>query len=552
MSKENELSIISLGGKGEVGSNMIVLEYQNDIIVLDTGTLFPENDCFGIDLIIPDFSYLINKQDKIRGFVFSHGHEDHIGAIPYIMDKLKAPLYGTDLTMGLIESKLNDFGLDQKADLNVIEAGKSLKLGCFEIEFCHVNHSIPGSVAMGIHTPEGLIVYTGDYKFDQTPVNNPQTDYEKLSDWGQEGVLLLLGDSTNSEREGHSLSERVVAQNLNDAFKLVQQRIIISTFSTNIHRIQHIFRAGQKAGRKVAVVGRSMLNTIEIAARTGYLKIPDGMLITINEAEKLDPDKVILLMTGSQGERGAALTRISRDEHRNLKINPGDTVFLSATPIPGNEVAVGKTMNKLFSQGAEVIYHEILDVHATGHACREELKMMINLTKPTYLVPVHGEFRHLYHHAQLGKDMGIPVENIYIVENGKRINLTAGKLELDGDVSSGKIFLENNKIMPVDSRVLDSRKKLASNGFICIIIKNKDNSYQTDTEFITRGYMDLSKKKALLHKAKSLVTDLIKKANRENIGEWPVVKREIVDTLNNYFYQKENHSPLILPELINI
>ncbi|MFW5982054.1 MAG: ribonuclease J, partial [Halanaerobiaceae bacterium] len=422
--RENKVSILSLGGKGEVGNNMIIIENKDDIIVLDAGVLFPDEDKYGIDLIIPDISYLLERKDKIRAMVISHGHEDHIGAIPYIFELINPPIYASDLTIGLIESKLEDAGLLGKAELHSIGGKKeyeTIKINSFEIEFCHVNHSIPGCVAMGIRTDTGLIVYTGDYKFDQTPLSNPQTDYEKLASWGREGVLALLGDSTNSEHAGHTLSEMVVSRALEDSFFLNNNRIIIATFSSNIERIQQIANASQKSGRKMAITGRSMANTIRIARSLKYLNFPDDLIVSIEDANKLDPEKVVLLMTGSQGEYRAALSRVARGEHRSISIMPGDTIYLSSSPIPGNEKAIGETINLLYSKGARVMYGGMLDLHASGHACQEEIKMMINLTKPKFVIPVHGEFRHLYHHAQLARKAGVPTENIIIAVNGDRI-----------------------------------------------------------------------------------------------------------------------------------
>lgn len=556
MSKKESLSIISLGGKGHIGNNMIVLENKEDIIVLDAGVLFPDEEHYGIDLIIPDITYLIKNKNKIRGIIFSHGHEDHIGAIPYILKKINPPLYGTDLTMRLIENKLIESGLQNNANLNIIGSDKKtekIKLNSFEIEFAHVNHSIPASVAMGIHSPAGLVVFTGDYKFDQTPLNNPQTDYQKLADWGKQGVLALLGDSTNSEREGHTLSERVVAENLKDSFQLVDQRIIIATFSTNITRIQQIINAGQKTGRKLAISGHSMLKTIEIAIELGYINIPPGMLITLDEAKKLNPEKIILLMTGSQGEYGAALTRMARGEHRDIEIIPGDTVYLSSSPIPGNEKAIGETINNLYSQGAKVIYDGMLDVHASGHACQEEIKMMINLTRPRYLIPVHGEFRHLYHHAQLGRQMGIPVENIFITENGKILEITGKKAKIKGEIPAGEIFIEGNQVTETGQIVLNDRKRLARNGFLDIIIPVNENSDIIEKPVLnSRGFVYNKESEDLLNDVKKEVLKILKKHKKEKTSDWQLVKKDIVTNINNYLYEKINRVPLISTLFISV
>ncbi len=555
MAKE-KLSIISLGGRGEVGNNMIILENKDDIIILDAGILFPNDDQYGIDLIIPDISYLLDKKQKIRGIILSHGHEDHIGAIPYLLEIINPPLYGSDLTLGLVENKLKDAGLLAQANLNVITANQErrrLKLNSFELEFCHVNHSIPACVAMGIHTPVGLIVYTGDYKFDQTPLNSPQTDYQQLADWGKEGVLALLGDSTNSEREGHTLSEYIVARNLEDSFRLIEERIIIATFSSNISRIQQIIKAGVKAKRKVAINGRSMFNTIEIAAKLGYIQIPPGMLISLEQAKKMDPGKVILLMTGSQGEYSASLSRMARGEHRDISIIPGDTVFLSSSPIPGNEKAIGETINLLYARGARVIYNGMLDLHASGHACQEEIKMMINLTRPKFLIPVHGEFRHLYHHAQLGRQVGIAVENIFIAQNGDRLLLTEDQAEIVEQVHSGQMYIEGNQLSDTGAVVLNDRKRLSENGFVNIIIAvNNRGDFISQPKLVSRGFVYNKESEQLLIAARELIVKTLKDLDNKKIIDYSLVKKKIIATLNKFFFEKTKRSPLILIEMLEI
>ncbi|MFW6034760.1 MAG: ribonuclease J [Halothermotrichaceae bacterium] len=552
MNTKNKLKIFSLGGRGEVGNNMIVMEYKDNILILDAGVLFPDPYKYGIDLIIPDISYLIDNKEKIKGIVFSHGHEDHIGAVPYIYHLLDVPLYGTDLTIGLIKNKLESAGLLDKARTQVISEDKTLKLEPFEINFCHVNHSIPGCVAMAISTPVGLIIYTGDYKFDQTPINNPQTDYQRLSQWGNQGVLALLGDSTNSEREGHTLSEKVVAQNIEDSFKLVKQRIIIATFSSNIDRIQHIITAGHNTGRKVAISGWSMQKTVEVASELGYLKIPEQTLITIDQANKLEPGKVILLMTGSQGEYRASLTKIARGEHRDITTLPGDTVFLSSSPIPGNEKAIGDTINMLYENGAEVLYDGMLDLHASGHACQEEIKMMINLIRPKYLIPVHGEFRHLYHHAQLGRHMGLPVENILIGQNGDIIEITPDSARLTDTLEIGQLYIESNKLSDTGDIVLKDRKRLAENGFIIIILPaTVNNNILPKPKLISRGFVFNKDSEKLLNGAKQRVIEYLDN-KKEKTRDFSLIKKDIYHDLKKYFYEMTNRSPLILTEFVKV
>jgi len=553
---ENKLSIVSLGGRGEVGNNMIILENEEDILVLDAGVLFPDENKFGIELIIPDINYLVERKKKIRGIIFSHGHEDHIGGIPYIIKLINPPLYGTDLTVGLIESNLKDVGSLDNAEIHSIGANgiyEKISLNSFEIEFCHVNHSIPGSVAMRIKTPVGFIVYTGDYKFDHTPIYNPQTDYDILSDWGKEGVLALLGDSTNSEREGHTLSERVVARTLEDSFSLTQGRVIIATFSSNIERIQHIANAAKKSGRQMAITGRSMANTIEIAARLGYIEIPDDLLISIDEAKKLSTRKVVLLMTGSQGEYRAALSRVARKEHREISIIPGDTVYLSSSPIPGNEKAIGEIINQLYSLGAEVIYDGMLDLHASGHACQEEIKLMINLTNPEYLIPVHGEFRHLYHHARLAQQVGVSVENILIALNGDLIELNEDTGKISGKIETGELYIEGNQISDTGAIVLNDRKRLSENGFVNVITAINYNGELLDSpRLISRGFVYNKESEELLEQAKKQVIKTIEKHKQKNQNDISLLKKKIYEALNKYFYEIANRSPLILVEILEI
>ena len=550
--KEKKLSIFSLGGRGEVGNNMIVFENEEDILILDAGVLFPDEDKYGIELIIPDINYLLDKKEKIRGIIFSHGHEDHIGAVPYILELINPPLFGTDLTLGLIEKKLKDAGLLDKAKLNSIGPYgnyRKIKLNTFEIEFCHVNHSIPGAVAMRIKTPVGYIVYTGDFKFDQTPLSNPQTDFEVLSDWGKEGVLALLGDSTNSEREGHSLSERVVAKTLENSFLLTRGRIIIATFSSNIDRIQQIVNATRKSGRKMVITGKSMANTIEIAANLGYIDIPPDTLISIEEAKNLKPEQIVLLMTGSQGEYRAVLSRVARGEHREIAIIPGDTVYLSSSPIPGNEKAIGETINLLYSLGARVIYGGMMDLHASGHACKEEIKLMLNLIRPKYLIPVHGEFRHLYHHAQIARQVGMSPKNILIALNGDIIVLGEKEAKIVGKINTGELYIEGNQISATGAIVLNDRKMLAENGFVNVIIALDSAGNLLDNPvLISRGFVYNKEAEKLLEEAKKLVVKTLEEEKKNR----SFLKKSIYQTLNKYFYEKTNRSPLILIEIMEI
>jgi len=543
MANKENISIISLGGKGEVGKNMIIIEDQNNILILDAGTLFPDNDLTGVDIIIPDISYLIENKEKIRAIVFSHGHEDHIGAIKYLLQYINPPLYGTDLTMALIKDRLNDLSYAKNVNINIIDENSKIKLGDFQLEFCHVNHSIPASLATLIKSKIGNIIYTGDYKFDQTPINNPQTNYQKIADWGKKGVLALLADSTNAERKGHSLSERIVKRNIEEKIKLSEQRILIATFSTNIDRIQHIIEAAHKTNRKIAFSGYSLQKTAKIAIKLGYISLPEEILIPLAEAKNIKKEKTIILMTGSQGEKRASLTKLSRGAHRELEIIPGDTVFISATPIPGNEISVADTINQLYKKGARVICNGMMDVHASGHAYQEEMKMMINLIKPRYLIPVHGEFRHLYHHAQLGKKMGIPVENIFITDNGDKLELSSDGLKIGEKVKNGNIYINNEEIID-DNNFIKERKKLAKSGVLNIIVTKEKNKY-SNLNIESKGLSNPDKN---ITEIKKLIQKVLDNRNK-NIKD---IIKEITSRIDDFFYNKYFSSPYIFINILNI
>jgi len=543
MANKENISIISLGGKGEVGKNMIIIEDQDNILILDAGTLFPDNDLTGVDIIIPDISYLIENKEKIRAIVFSHGHEDHIGAIKYLLQYINPPLYGTDLTMALIKDRLNDLSYAKNVNINIIDENSKIKLGDFQLEFCHVNHSIPASLATLIKSKIGNIIYTGDYKFDQTPINNPQTNYQKIADWGKKGVLALLADSTNAERKGHSLSERIVKRNIEEKIKLSEQRILIATFSTNIDRIQHIIEAAHKTNRKIAFSGYSLQKTAKIAIKLGYISLPEEILIPLAEAKNIKKEKTIILMTGSQGEKRASLTKLSRGAHRELEIIPGDTVFISATPIPGNEISVADTINQLYKKGARVICNGMMDVHASGHAYQEEMKMMINLIKPRYLIPVHGEFRHLYHHAQLGKKMGIPVENIFITDNGDKLELSSDGLKIGEKVKNGNIYINNEEIID-DNNFIKERKKLAKSGVLNIIVTKEKNKY-SNLNIESKGLSNPDKN---ITEIKKLIQKVLDNRNK-NIKD---IIKEITSRIDDFFYNKYFSSPYIFINILNI
>lgn len=552
--KDPQISIIALGGRGEVGANMLLIEDDQQIIVLDAGIMFPEDDHYGVDLIMPDITYLLENKAKVKAIFISHGHEDHIGAIPYLLQKLNIPIYATRLTLGLIQIKLKEFSFSSETQLIQLSAGERVQIGNFNVEFIHINHSIPDSVAMAIRTVAGLIFYTGDYKIDHTPIDGRPTDLQRLGEIGSEKVLALLGDSTNAEREGATLSESVVSGTIKETFKLVNTRIIISTFSSNIHRIQQVFHAASKTKRKVAVTGRSMINVITLASQLGYLNIPEDVLIDLRKVHNLPPDKVVLLMTGSQGEPTAALTRISRGDHRQIEILPGDTVVLSSMPIPGNERSIGQTINQLYRLGAEVLYDGMIDAHASGHACQEEMKLMLNIIKPQFLIPIHGEYRHLYHHAKLGQQVGIPKENIFIADNGVRLNLTKNRCWEAGVVPAGNVFIDGLGIGDVGNIVLRDRKLLSENGIVIIslTINRKTAKIVAGPSILSRGFVYIKESKELIEEAERLAREALRELETKGITDWSTIKKVAIEAIDNYFYQKTKRNPVILPIIMEV
>ena len=547
--KEDKISIIPLGGRREIGNNMILVEDEDGIIVLDSGILFPEVEQFGVDLIMPDISYLIENREKVKGIIISHGHEDHIGAIPYVLRELNLPIYGTRLTIGLVKIKLKEFGLLRDAGLHEINPGENFEIGNFNVEFIRITHSIPDAVAMAIKTKAGTVLYTGDYKFDHTPIDGKPSDIQRLGEIGSEGVLALLGDSTNAEREGTTLSERVVSENIENIFRLSEGRIIVSTFSSNIHRIQQVFTAAQKTGRKVGITGRSMIKVVELGSKIGYLDFDEDTLIDLRKTKSLKPHEVVLLMTGSQGEPRAALTRMSRGDHRQIEIIPGDTVLLSSMPIPGNERSIGQTINQLYSQGARVLYNGMVDAHASGHACQDEMKLMINLIKPKFLVPVHGEFRHLYHHAELAKQIGIPDDNIFITDNGTRLNMTKERAWISGSVPSGEVMIDGLGVGDVGNIVLRDRRILSENGIVIVslTIDGKTAKVLAGPDIISRGFVFIRESQELIAEAERLAMEGLRELEKKNITDWSTIKKVVIDSIDNYLYKQTRRKPFILP-----
>ncbi|ADO77142.1 ribonuclease J [Halanaerobium praevalens] len=553
--KIKDVSMTTLGGVGEIGKNMWVLEIGDEMLIIDSGVKFPENDLLGIDLVIPDFDYVIKNKDKINGIVLTHGHLDHIGALPYLLKEINAPIYGTKLTLGLLEGNLKEHRLLKDTRLKVVNSGKKYQVGSFEVEFIRVNHSIADTCALAIHTPLGPIVYASDFKFDQTPIDGQVADFHKLAELGdsEEGVLALFSDSTNVEREGYTLSEKVVGETVEEIFRGARERIIVATFASNIHRVQQIVDAAFKYNRKIAFTGRSMINNVDIARRLGYLQVPDDMIVDIRDCSDLPDSKVTLLTTGSQGEPYAALTRMARGDHYHINIKKGDTVMISASAIPGNEKFVGQTINKLYRRGANVIYEDVSGVHVSGHASQEELKLMLNLVKPKYFVPVHGEYRHLYKHADLAEKNGIPKDNIYIADVGDKINFSEDKVSKAEKIQSGDVLIDGLGIGDVGNIVLRDRKLLSEDGIIIVVVTiDKHGNILVGPDIITRGFVYIRESEELIESATKRVERALKDCEENNVTEWSVLKDTIRKSLNNYIYQKIKRNPMILPVIMEV
>lgn len=486
--KKNKLKIIPLGGLGEIGKNITVIEYKDDIVVIDCGMSFPEDEMLGIDVVIPDITYLLKNKEKIKGILLTHGHEDHIGGLPYFLEKLNVPVYATRLTLGLLENKLREHNLGNII-LNEVKAGDQINLGSFSIEFIKVTHSIPDSVAIAIHTPVGIVVHTGDFKVDFTPINENVMDLHKFAELGKKGVLVLLADSTNVERPGYTMSEKTVGDTFNDIFLKAPERIIVATFASNVHRVQQIINAAEMYNKKIVISGRSMINTINVAYELGYLKIKEGTLIDINDMNKYKDNEIVILTTGSQGEPMSALSRMAFSEHKKIKLVPEDTVIVSASTIPGNEKTISKVINKIVEIGATVIYESLADVHVSGHACQEELKLIHTLLKPKYFIPVHGEYRHLKRHAQLAEELGMPSANIFIAKNGSVIEFTKNSAEMTQCVQSGNILVDGLGVGDVGNIVLRDRKHLSEDGLIVVVVtmSKQEGKVIAGPDIISRG-----------------------------------------------------------------
>ncbi len=553
--EQGKLLIIPLGGMGEIGKNMTVIQYGKEILLIDSGLMFPEEEMLGIDIVIPDITYLIENKEYIKGILITHGHEDHIGALPYVLQQINAPLYGTKLTLGLVEGKLKETRLNKKnISMNVVKPPTTINIGSFAVDFIRVNHSIPDAVGFAIHTPVGIICHTGDFKLDQTPVNGEKADLHKFAELGSKGVLALLSDSTNAEREGYTMSEKVVGHTIEDIFKTVTGRIIVATFASNIHRIQQIFDAAYKNDRKVAVVGRSMVNVVNIALDLGYLTIPKSLLMDLDELNRLPKEKVVIITTGSQGEPMSALTRMAMSEHKKVEIMPEDTVLISASPIPGNEKFIARTIDHLFKKGANVIYEAISGVHVSGHASQEELKLMLNLVRPKFFIPVHGEYRHLVHHSHLAMEVGIPSENIFIVENGRILEFTKDSCRMAGRVTAGKVLVDGLGVGDVGNIVLRDRKQLSQDGILIVVvaIDKETGEVVSGPDIISRGFVYVRESEELMEQAREKVKQALRKCQEENISEWSTIKSQVREHLGKLLFEQTRRRPMILPIIMEV
>ena len=553
--RRTPVKIIPLGGLNEIGKNMTVIECSNDMFIIDCGLAFPDTEMPGVDIVIPDFTYVEKNKDKIRGIVLTHGHEDHIGGLAYLMKKINVPIYGTKLTLALVDGKFKEHGLSGKVKLINTEPRKTIKMGCMAVEFIKVNHSIPDAVGMAIHTPAGVIVHTGDFKVDYSPINGEIIDLARFGELGSKGVLALMADSTNAERPGYTASEHTVGESFEKLFaKGEGKRIIIATFSSNIHRIQQIVNCAHRYGRKVAVFGRSMINVISTAIELGYLDVPKGVMIDIDTMNRYTAAEIVLITTGSQGEPMSALTRMAMNDHKKVNITPMDFIIISATPIPGNEKYVTKVVNELMKSGAEVVYEKMYEVHVSGHACREELKLIQALTRPKFFIPVHGEYKHLKKHAEIALEMGMPRENIIIGEIGNVIETDGSKINVVSQVPAGKVLVDGLGVGDVGSIVLRDRKHLAQDGLIIIVIgiEKASNSVVSGPDIISRGFVYVRESEELIDNARALLSHTLDSLSPQELREWNYIKTRMRDDLSDYIYEKTKRSPMILPIIMEI
>ena len=549
--EKSKLKIIPLGGLEQIGMNITAFEYEDSIIVVDCGLSFPSDDMLGIDLVIPDVTYLKDNIDKVKGFVITHGHEDHIGALPYVLRDVNAPIYGTKLTLGIIEGKLQEHNL-KRVKKKVVKYGQSINLGCFRIEFIRTNHSIVDAAALAIFTPVGIVVHTGDFKIDYTPVFGDPVDLQRFAELGKKGVLVLMCDSTNAIREGFTMSEKTVGKTFDTLFGEYQNhRIIVATFASNVDRVQQAINSAYKYGRKVVVEGRSMVNIIGTASELGYIKIPEGTLIDIEQLKNYPDEKTVLITTGSQGESMAALSRMAAGVHRKVTIKPGDAIILSSTPIPGNEKAVSKVINELSMKGAKVIYQ---DTHVSGHACKEEIKLIYSLVRPKYAIPVHGEYRHLQSQAELVNSLGIPKDHIFMLSSGDVLSLDADNAKVDGHVPVGSILVDGLGVGDVGNIVLRDRQNLSQNGIIVVVmtLERGSNQLLTGPDIVSRGFVYVRESEDLMDEAREVVLDAVSSCLKKKVTDWGKLKNVIRDSLSDYLWKKMKRNPMILPIIMEI
>ena len=550
----SKLKIIPLGGLGEIGKNMTAFEFGSDIIVVDCGMGFPDEDMYGIDIVLPDISYLKANADRIRGLILTHGHEDHIGAVPYVLKDIDIPIYTTPLTAALVELKLEEHDLLYNTQIFTKKAGSVFRLGCFTVEFIHVNHSIPDAVALAIGTPIGTVIHTGDFKIDVTPISGGMIDLVRLGQLGNDGVLALLSDSTNVEKPGHSDSERKVGESFNKLFMGCTKRIIITTFASNVHRLQQIINVAAKYNRKVAITGRSMENVLRVSTVLGYMDIPENVMVDIEQINKLPKNQVVIISTGSQGETMSALYRMAFSEHKQVQIDAGDRVIISASAIPGNENMISRVVDELFHKGAEVIYDRHTDLHVSGHASQEEQKMILALTKPKYFIPVHGEHRMLVKHAEIGKLMGVLPKNVVVAENGKVIEITKKAIICQNSVQAGAVLVDGSGVGEVGSVVMRDRHRLAEDGMVVVVMpfSSQDHVLIADPEIVTRGFIYVKEAEAMMDELKRVTLESVSACEAQHVTDWTTIKSKVKNNLSGYLYKTTRRSPMILPVITEI
>jgi len=553
-SSKTKLKITPLGGINEIGKNMTAYEYGSDMILVDCGSTFPEDDMPGVDLVIPDMGYVVKNRNKLRAIVLTHGHEDHIGALPYLLRELNVPVYGTRMTLGLVDNKLKEFGLNADVKLMRVNPGDRVQLGAFEVEFINVNHSIAGTVSLAIRCPIGTIVHTGDFKIDYTPIDGEVIDLGRFAQLGDEGVLALLADSTNVERSGYTMSERVVGETFDRIFAGATGRIIVASFASNVHRIQQAINSALKLDRKIVVSGRSMINVINVVIELGYLSVPEGAIIDVDKMNNYPPERILILTTGSQGEPMSALARMAASEHKKIEIMPGDLIIISAMPIPGNEKMIHKVINELFQKGADVVYESLDEIHVSGHACQEELKLIHRLVKPKFFVPVHGEYRHLRRHALLAEAMGMAPENIFIPEIGMTLEFNGTSCNVAGSVPAGSVLVDGLGVGDVGNIVLRDRKHLSQDGLMVVVvtIDKETGTSIAGPDIISRGFVYVRESEALMEQAKVVVKGVLEECKNGRIKEWTTMKANIRDELKKFLYEKTKRSPMILPIIMEV